>query len=209
MRRSVVKHAVTLLFATAVVGVGVWTAGSLYVMRDVDSPAYEVLSNTAEYEIRRYPALLIAQTRTETKPTGEKSADSLFRVLAGFIFGDNAQEQNIAMTAPVFMSATSDTSTPMMQFIMPAHYTANTLPNPLDDRIAIRTLPARVVAVRQFGWFASQEIRRAQLAALLKSLQRDGITPTGEPVYAGYQPPFSVPFMKRHEMMVTVDRPAS
>ncbi|MEM7406318.1 MAG: heme-binding protein [Pseudomonadota bacterium] len=199
------KRVVKILFATAVAGICLWTAGSMYVMRNVDSPAYEVLAKTVDYEIRRYPALLVAETEADT----DDDAEPLFRVLANFIFGGNEQAESIAMTAPVFMSATAGTPEAMMQFIMPAQYTAETLPEPLSDRVVIRTLPARTVAVRQFGWFASQQVRRTQLADLLEGLRRDGITTSGDPVYAGYQPPFSIPFMKRHEIMVSIEMPAS
>lgn len=200
MKRVIGVMALGILAAAAV-----WTAGSLYVMKDVKSPAYEVLKVADGYEVRRYPAMLVARTEA----SGDSEADSLFRVLAGFIFGGNDQDQEIAMTAPVFMAGNTgppgEQPLPAMQFIMPAQFTVDTLPSPRDERVEIREVPSRVIAARRFGWFAAEEVRREQLARLMAALERDGVTAAGEPVYAGYQPPFSVPFLKRHEMMVEVD----
>ena len=83
-----------------VVLAALWTAGTLYVMHGVKTPEYEVISLAEDYELRRSPALLVAETRSEQSTDG----NGLFRVLAGFIFGDNESEDEIAMTAPVLMS---------------------------------------------------------------------------------------------------------
>lgn len=199
------RRVLVIAVTGVVLAVGLWTVGSLFVMRNVKTPEYEVISTAAEYELRRYPDLLVAETRGQAGTGG----NGLFPVLAGFIFGGNEASDEIAMTAPVLMAGTAAASNsphePAMQFIMPGEFTMETLPKPVDGRVILREVPTRVLAARRFGWFASAGTRESQLESLLGALRRDGIAVVGEPVYAAYQPPFSVPFLKRHEMLVEVE----
>lgn len=203
------KRTIVITATAVVLALGTWTAGSLYVMRDVEIPEHQILVVADGYEIRRYRPMLVAETTTAR--SGDD--DSRFRALAGFIFGGNDAGANIAMTAPVLMTGGNTVAEPglvappLMQFIMPADFTSDTLPVPIDERIDVRMLPERTVAVRRFGWFATGSARRHHLYALVDALRRDGVQIVGEPVYAGYQPPFSVPFLKRHEMHLEVAVP--
>lgn len=191
--------------ACVVLVIGLWTAGSWYIVRDVQTPHYEVIANSAEYEVRRYPRLLVAETRSDKTA----DADGLFRVLANFIFGDNRGGDEIAMTAPVLIAGGSasfqDGAPATMQFIMPETFTRATLPTPNDARVRIREIESRVVAARQFGWFAGINTQREHKRALLDTLQRHGVKVVGKPIYAAYQPPFSVPILKRHEILVEIE----
>lgn len=189
-----------------VVVLGLWTAGSLYILKGVATPAYEVISDGQGYEVRRYPSLLVAETRDRSGAEG----DQMFRVLASFIFGDNQGNNDIAMTAPVLIADSGPElgKAPQrtMQFIMPREFTEETIPQPKSDRIKLRKIASRLIAARKFRWFASKEKQLEQQTILLAALRRDGLKVVGEPIYASYQPPFAVPFLKRHEMLVEVVR---
>ena len=95
-------HMRMLAISTCIVVIilGLWTAGSLYILKDVATPVYGVVSDGQGYEVRRYPSLLVAETRGRSGAEG----DEMFRVLASFIFGDNQGKNDIAMTAPVLIA---------------------------------------------------------------------------------------------------------
>ncbi|MEM9404203.1 MAG: heme-binding protein, partial [Pseudomonadota bacterium] len=132
-----------------------------------EEPAYEVLSATDDYEIRRYEPYIVAETDVEGpyKDAGNQA----FGILAGYIFGKNRQSEKMAMTAPVESRQADDgvkmamtapvTSRPSdaapglftYGFVMERKYTLDTLPEPIDPRIRIREVPAKIVAVHRFS----------------------------------------------------------
>ena len=121
---------------------------------------------------------------------------------APVLMDGKTRSQAIAMTAPVLMEET--TAQLRMAFVMPSKFTKETLPLPKDERVLIREVPERVVATISFSWYApaSRKDRKAQ--ELLAMLKRDGVEPIAPPEYAGYNPPFSVPFLKRHEILIEI-----
>jgi hypothetical protein len=192
-----------------------WTAASLYFVWDVEEAKYRLIEAKDGYEIRRYAPMLIAETAYD--PKSDTGTEDAFRTLAAYIFGKNKQQQDIGMTAPVIMDrdkpgeaismtapvlVRKDGAQTRMAFVMPERFTLENLPRPEDDKITIREVPARLVAATQFSWYAPRSRRERKADALLAMLKRDRLTPAGDPVYAGYNPPFSVPFIKRHEILV-------
>ena len=193
-----------LALGTLVLGILAWTGGSLYIMRGVTTPRFDTLAVTNDYELRRYPQLVVAEVARERAAAGDENA--LFPVLANFIFGGNDESQQIAMTAPVLMDPVErgERDSTSMRFIMPESFTLETLPTPTDQRVKVREVPSRTVAARVFHWFASDATREAELLALKKALERDGVKTVGKANYAAYQPPFAIPFMKKYEMQIEV-----
>ena len=53
----------------------------------VEEPRYEVISAQGDFELRRYPALLVAQTVVEGDM--DQASRKGFQLLADFIFGNN------------------------------------------------------------------------------------------------------------------------
>jgi len=121
----------------------------------------------------------------------------------------------ISMTAPVLVSAPAG-SQHTMAFVLPASlYTSvEQAPQPTDPRIKLRQLPERLQAVRSFTWNFQPDRAREQLAELLADLDRDGWRARrgadGEVEWqaAGYNPPFTLPFLKRNEVCVNVEEPS-
>ena len=87
---------------------------------------------------------------------------------------------------------------------MPRSYTLETLPIPTDNRVKLVTIPERKMAVIRFSWFRSDSRVSAKKSALLGALQKDGLTTVGEPYYAGYNAPWTPPWMNRNEVLVEV-----
>ena len=187
-----------------------------------EEPQYRVLAEHEEYEIRAYEPYLVAETVVEGD-YGD-SGSSGFRILAGYIFGDNKASKKMAMTAPVTRepveSVKMNMTAPVIseqvaeagryryQFVMERKYTRETLPVPDDDRVTIREIPARTMAVHRYSgrWTASNFEKHTEI--LLEALARDGIEAVGTPQSAAYNNPFTPPFLRRNEVLVQID-PAS
>jgi len=110
--------------------------------------------------------------------------------------------EKIAMTAPVVEQVTG--ATRKVTFSMPSKYTLVTLPTPNDSRVSLHEIPARRMAVKRFNWWASESRFARIQETLLSDLKKDGREVIGLPYSAGYNPPFSVPWMHRNEAMVVV-----
>ena len=168
----------------------------------IEEPVYQVEKawETEQIEIRAYAPRVMAVTEMTEDSNGG------FRVLAGYIFGGNAEEQEIAMTAPVQQSMEGDRE---MAFMMPAEYALEDLPEPEDQRVSFREAPAYTAAVIQFSGWASAEKADKNWQQLRQFLIAEGIDITGEPTLNQYNPPWTLPFMRRNEIIVPVAFPLS
>ncbi len=185
----------------------------------LEEPDYTVLEQFDEFELRRYEAYIVAEV--DVDGDFRSKGNDAFKILAGYIFGDNQAREKMAMTAPVesrpvqrsekmamtapVTSAPAGDDRSTFAFVMEDKYTLDTLPVPDDDRIRIRTVPERVVAVRRYSgrWTTSKYLEHE--AALRNALEARGIAITSEPQLARYNSPFSLPIMRRNEVMFEVD----
>ena len=163
----------------------------------IEEPVYQVekVWEAEQIEIRAYAPRVMAVTGMN------EDSDGGFKVLAGYIFGGNAQEQKIAMTAPVQQSMAGEKE---MAFMMPAEYALEDLPEPEDQRVSFREAPAYTAAVIQFSGWASPEKADENWQQLRRFLIAEGIDITGEPTLNQYNPPWTLPFMRRNEIIVPV-----
>ena len=166
----------------------------------IEEPVYQVEKawEAEQIEIRAYAPRIMAVTGMN------EDSDSGFRVLAGYIFGGNAEEQKIAMTAPVQQTMAGEKE---MAFMMPAEYALKDLPQPEDQRVSFREAPAYTAAVIQFSGWASAEKADENWQQLQRFLIAEGIDITGEPTLNQYNPPWTLHFMRRNEIIVPVAFP--
>jgi DNA gyrase inhibitor GyrI len=87
---------------------------------------------------------------------------------------------------------------------MPSEYTLASLPKPLDPRVKIREVPAEKRAVITFSGFYNEEKVQEKTQALRDWIKSKSFKPTGEPQFARYNPPWTLPFMRRNEVMIQV-----
>lgn len=184
---------------------------------------YTVSAREGAIERRDYPALIVA----EVTVTGSRAeaANTAFRPLADYIFGNNLRRDRIAMTAPVTqtpveaegarIAMTSPvTQTPaaeadswVVRFIMPTEWTMDTLPAPRNPAVRLIEAPAHsVVAIRFSGTASPREIDRRE-GELRGWMQAQGLAPAGPPTYAFYDPPWTPSFLRRNEVLVPVAAP--
>jgi hypothetical protein len=187
-------------------------------IRLYEEPRYAVVATLGDgVEIRRYAPRLAAETDVAGDDAEARSA--AFRILFAYIGGANAGAERIAMTAPVatapraekiVMTAPVETAPGAggvrMRFFLPARYTASTAPRPTDERVRLVPVPEETIAVLRFtGSGAAPELAR-RTAGLRTALERTGWQPVGEPMILFYDPPFTLPLLRRTEAAVRVDR---
>jgi hypothetical protein len=169
------------------------------------------------FEIRKYDPQIVAETFVEGDL--ENAGNEGFRRLYAYISGENTEKQSIAMTAPVSQETGSKKiamTAPVKQemknnrwritFLMPAEYTLETLPEPNDTRVRLTEESGDLmVAVRYSGTWSEEgyEENRALLEAFI---QKRGLTKTGEPVWARYDPPFMPWFLRRNEVLIPIEQ---
>lgn len=182
----------------------------------VETPAYTVVKQGAGFELRAYAARLVAEVEVTGDP--RQATEAGFRLLAGFIFGNNTRAEEVAMTAPVDRRAASEKiamTAPVdrqrrgdrwiVTFTMPGKYTQATLPRPKDPRVQIRELPAVTFAVRQFSGAPDEQGVQQEIAALRQAVAAAGLAVVdAPPVYSRYDPPWTPGFLRRNEVMLEV-----
>lgn len=181
----------------------------------VAEPDFEVVAKGDGFELRRYPPFNVAQV--QVRADFEQASKRAFEPLLGYIKGGNRGGRNLPMMAPVNQQpldeASSSASAPTattaqrawrVQFVMPKEYPLSYLPAPADERVALRRLATRLMAVRRYrgGWDEARY--REQETALLEALAASGATIIGAPIFARYNAPFVPGFLRRNEVLVEV-----
>lgn len=184
-----------------------------------EEPAYQSVATVGAIDIRLYGERIAAQT--VVTGNSDTARNQGFRRLAGYIFGGNAQRASIAMTAPVSQAGTGGSQTIAMtapvaqtpsgvdrwtvQFFMPAAYALDELPIPNDPTVELVVVPAETYAVVRFSGVGSVRAVETHKAQLLAGLAGSGWTVRGEPVVWFYDPPWTLPPMRRNEVAVRVE----
>lgn len=211
----------------AVLGVGAAlmsaACSTVGVRSGTEEPVYEAVARVGAVEIRRYGDRIAARTVVTGDSVAARNAG--FQRLAGYIFGGNDRRQSISMTAPVAQSDSAAAGTgsqtismtaPVaqtpsgggrwtVQFFMPAAYTMETLPVPRDPAVQLVVVPAETYAVLQFSGRGSVRAVDSHTAELITGLAGSGWRPNAEPVAWFYDPPWTLPPLRRNEVAVRVE----
>lgn len=181
----------------------------------VEEPRFEVLERLGEsVEIRRYAPMVIAETRVDAD--FDAAPNIGFRRLAGFLFGGNQSRESLSMTAPVTQTSerlamtvpvtqATDGAASVVAFVMPPGRALSSLPVPSDGSVTFREVPERTVAVLTYRGSADAEAvaaRSAELETLLRTRNR---AVAGPPTSARYDPPSTLPFLRRNEIWIPLD----
>lgn len=164
---------------------------------------YEVLERYPGFELRRYPEHLVAETDV-TGPFGV-AGNLAFPRLARYIGGHNRTSRKVAMTAPVVQEQDPRSGVFVVGFVMPTDLAD--APAPLDSSVRTRRVPAQTAAALTFSGRWTRSAYDARTEELLGLLAREGLTVTGRPRYARFDPPWTPWFLRRNEVVIPVDRP--
>ena len=191
MKPTVFAIAITCATLTTMTGCTLTRGG-------YESAPYRAVRHAGHYEVRDYPSLTVVETPMQE--TGAGGAGGGFGRLFRFISGHNAQEQKIAMTTPIFMSGREGDA--MMAFVMPANRKPDDLPKPDDETLKVRQMPNGRFAVLRFSGRRSREREDQALQQLETWMRGNGLVPEGSPVFAYFDPPWTLLFLRRNEVML-------
>ena len=180
----------------------------------IDGPEYTVVRTDDAFAVRRYEPYVVAETVVDA--AAEDAGNQGFRILAGYIFGQNQGARKIEMTAPVTQAPTTIAMTApvtqsatsaghVVQFAMPREWTLETLPVPTDPRVKLRAIPARTVAAIRYSGTWSQSNYDENLKKLQDALAKAGLEWHGAPIWARYDPPWQPWFWRRNEILLELD----
>lgn len=185
------------------------------IMSNVEQPKYEVLRSKGNIELREYEPMIIAEV--EVSGERKEAIRQGFKILADFIFGNNVSKKRMEMTAPITnqLSKKMAMTAPVMQeedmdkwkvrFVMPAKYSLETLPKPNCNAVTLIPVPAKRFAVIRFSGLADDASIKQHTQELEAYIFAVNIKMIGKPVFAFYNPPWTVPFLRRNEVMIEID----
>jgi effector-binding domain-containing protein len=184
------------------------------IVSQVDEPPYRVERAEKPFELRVYAPMLVAEVTVKGKR--EEAINQGFRLLADFIFGNNSNAVKVAMTAPVLQQE-AGTKIPMtapvlqqqegdnvwqVRFVMPANYQKiSELPQPNNPEVQLLQLPERRFATIRFSGSSASSNLNDHQKMLAEFITSEGLTPIGEPLLAFYNPPWTLPFLRRNEVL--------
>jgi SOUL heme-binding protein len=184
------------------------------IVSNVEHPKYLLVERSGKIELRDYAPMIVAEA--EVRDERREAINKGFRIIADYIFGNNTASKKVAMTAPVTQQGTekiamtapvtqqSDGLSWRVRFIMPSKYTMETLPKPNDSAVLLKEIPAKRVAAIRFSGFSTAENLDRHAKELNAFLSERNLVPQSPLTYAFYNPPWTLPFLRRNEILVEV-----
>ena len=199
-----------------------------------EEPAFERVLQAKPFEVRQYRPMIVAETYVDA-PLDEASNQG-FRRIADFIFGNNTapasarsgpRSQSIPMTAPVVAEplpvtlASVPQGTPTVEasplpmparrwrihFVMPSQHSMQTLPKPNNPEVTLREQPAKRYAVVVFSGLTDDAVMQAKTTELRAWMRTQHLQGVGSPLLARYDPPWTLWFLRRNEVLIEVVSP--
>lgn len=186
------------------------------IVSNVEQPKYKVIATDRNIEIRDYPPMIVAEA--DVAGERDKAISEGFRTIADYIFGNNLSSQKVAMTAPVTQQPSEkiamtapvtqqgDGNTWQVRFVMPFNYTMEMLPKPKNPAVKLKEIEAKRFAVIRFSGIAGENSLKRHTEELREYVQTKKLNPQAAPTYAFYNPPWTLPFLRRNEVMIEVSR---
>lgn len=190
----------------------------------IEQPPYSLVGSIGEnIELRQYQERLVAKVTLGENFESAEKRNAAFSILADYIFGNNRSNAKLAMTSPVEAPISSEKiamTAPVateagvggaytMSFFLPRALTIENAPVPVDPRVELVTIPAaKMVALRFSGGRDDARVEGFK-AKLMQALNLSEWKIIGEPVAYFYDPPWTVPALRRNEVAVLVKQRAS
>ena len=182
----------------------------------VEQAKYAVVETHGPIEIRDYAPMIVAEVRVPGDR--EEAISDGFRMIADYIFGNNVSSQKVAMTAPVIQQASEKIAmtAPVTQqsaggdwvvrFVMPSEYTMQTLPTPNNPDVSLEEIAGKRFAVIRFSGLAKPKSLEKHTEELEAFIQSHNLQTHSGAIYAFFNPPWTLPFLRRNEVMIEINR---
>ena len=186
------------------------------ILSNVEQPKYEIVAAEKNIEVRNYSSMIVAEV--EVAGDRDIAIKEGFRLIADYIFGNNLSIQKIAMsslasqqagekiamTSPVTQQG--DGGGWLVRFVMPLNYTLESLPKPNNAAVMLKKISGAKYAVIRFSGLAGKESLARNTEKLSQFMISKGLKPASTPTYAFYNPPWTLPFLRRNEVMVELNQ---
>ena len=186
----------------------------------IEEPKFKLIEKDQAFELREYAPKIIAEVVVDGSM--RESSSKGFRLIADFIFGNNTAQsgkpEKISMTAPVSVEPRSEKismTAPVgiqqennswkVYFVMPSQYSLEALPKPNNPLVSIKQVPHQKFAVIRFSGLVDEEKMAKRVAELKEWIDNKKLKTLGNPELARYNPPWTLPFLRRNEVMVEVE----
>lgn len=188
----------------------------------MEEPKFKLVEKSGAFELRIYVPRVVAETLLDGSLDDASGVG--FRRIADYIFGNNTSRnggnEKISMTSPVTISSKTDKAASekismtapvnmqllagqwRMYFVMPSKYSLSTLPIPNNAAVTLRELTESRASALCFSGLAGEEKTANKTAELFAWLKTKNIIPIGTPELARYNPPWTLPFLRRNEVIV-------
>ena len=204
------RKIIILIVATSLVG----ALATGPIMSNVETPSYKVIQSKGKIEVREFDPMVIAEVQVVGRR--KDAISSGFKLLADYIFGNNISQENIdttatiqrpasekiAMTAPVQQQLANNSW--LVSFVMPSEYNLEDLPKPKNVEVKLKNVPVKRFVTIQFSGTSSDENLAKHKKLLVEFIKTNSISVTGTSKYAFYNPPWTLPLMRRNEVMFEV-----
>ena len=160
---------------------------------------YVILKKIANIELREYRESVNASYYSEEKA----ERNNYFRNLAGYIFGDNTENESIDMTSPVTMKLYGNRE---MLFRMPKNYTIDNLPKANNPKINFLTISPSTKAAIQYSGYSNEDIEEKKIQELKNILDRENIKHNNKFELLVYNSPFEI-LNRRNEITINIIYP--
>ena len=204
------RKIIILIVATMLVG----ALATGPIMSNVETPSYKVIQSKGKIEVREFDPMVIAEVQVVGRR--KDAISSGFKLLADYIFGNNISQENIdttatiqrptsekiAMTAPVQQQLANNSW--LVSFVMPSEYNLEDLPKPKNVEVKLKNVPVKRFVTIQFSGTSSDENLAKHKKLLVEFIKTNSISVTGTSKYAFYNPPWTLPLMRRNEVMFEV-----
>ena len=203
----------SIISALAVIGFVLWGP----IVSNIEQAKYKVISSHGSIEIRDYAPMIVAEA--EVPGTRDAAINQGFRLIADYIFGNNTAQNKVVMTAPVMQQPNEKVSmtAPVTQqadgglwkvrFVMPESYTLQTLPRPNNVAVKLKEIPGKRFAVIRFSGLAGEGSLRTHTDELEAFIKLGNMQALSKPTYAFFNPPWTLPFLRRNEIMMEIKTP--
>ncbi len=206
-----------ILWPLMLVSAGCSVFGVNYNVEEAD---YRVIKADNDFEIRIYDPMLVVETTVDGD--FDTAGNRAFRKLFNYISGENVAISEIAMTAPVIADQATtaggkiiNMTTPVLEeasgqgwrymFVLPAEFNFDNAPAPLNEDVTLTAEPARKLAVLRYSGLMDQERLQDKVGQLQQWIDANKLQAVSQPRWAGYNPPWTLPFLRRNEVMIEVN----